>query len=83
MYLNHFVIPGTAASFITAAREIVTADWLVFLVALAGCILQSSFVAMFTFLLVERPGLLARTRFLRWYNGKAAASSTASPRHLE
>lgn len=70
MYLNHFLIPGTADYLIRTARAMTESEYLIFLFALLGSIAQSAFLAVITFLLIERPGLLARAKFLQWYQLK-------------
>ena len=79
MYLNHFVVPGTAAFFIASARQVTSSESLVFLFGLLGSIMQSVFIAAVTFVLIERPGLLARARFLTWYKSRAIPKGVAQP----
>ena len=79
MYLNHFVVPGTAAFFIASARQVTSSESLVFLFGLLGSIMQSVFIAAVTFVLIERPGLLARARFLAWYKNRANPKGVAQP----
>ena len=79
MYLNHFVVPDTAAFFIAGARQLTSVEPLVFVLGLLGCILQSVVFAVFTFVLIERPGLLARTRYLAWYKNKSLRKSAVQP----
>jgi hypothetical protein len=67
MYLNHFIIPGSTVFFIEAARNLTRYEPAVYFLALLGCLAQSVLLALVTFVLVERPGLLARSRALDWY----------------